>query len=156
MPESILVFSNPIIALLILCSLMGCNPQWNKGKATQSGNIAEIEQILKVKFPSDAKIVFSEEKTREDNKSWYKREIIFSSKPIQFHNHVTEHMPAEIVVASMNASGIEPLGKLIDKNAHIFETHIKDMSWKVYQAQFDTGIYIDVWRFRGADVWEVE
>jgi hypothetical protein len=152
--ETILRLFNTTVVSLFLGSLLACNFQYINDKATEISALSEIEQTLKVKFPSDARIVFSEEKTRQDKKSWYQREIIYSSEPIQFSRQSPGQMPAEIVIASMNVAGIKPQGKLVDKNALFFETQHKDTSWKVYQTQFETGSYIDVWRFKGADVWE--
>jgi hypothetical protein len=133
-----------VIALIIFCTLItACN---SDSANSDSNELQKLEKVLGVKFPADAKIVYSAKNDR--NNEIYYNHIVHTQQPVVFPGLAALKMPADSPVEVLkNAVSVRKLGKLKEKYTYTYEGTYKNGEWQAYQTNFDTGSYLDVKQF---------
>lgn len=130
--------------LIIFCVwITACN---SDSVNYDNNELQELEKVLGVKFPADAKIVYSAKNDR--NNEIYYNHIVHTQKPVVFPGLSAREIPADSSVEVLKRSGsIRNLGKLRDKYTLAYEGSYKSGEWRAYQTNFDTGSYLDIKQF---------
>jgi hypothetical protein len=136
-----------IIMLAILMfsiGFTGCNT--NSGYKGEKMLLDETAKLLDVKFPEDAKILFSEKNDRTGEVASFF--VIYTAKPVKFDISPSFKKPAKDTHESLQrVVKNRKFGNLRDKWAYCYEGKMKNGSWKIYQTNFDTGSYLDIQQF---------
>ncbi|MGD9009616.1 MAG: hypothetical protein PVG41_16950 [Desulfobacteraceae bacterium] len=128
-------------ALIIFCVwITACN---SDSASYDNKELQELEKVLGVRFPADAKIVFSAKNDR--NNEIYYNHIVHTRQPVMFPGLTALKMPADSPVEVLkNAVSVRKLIKLKDKYTYTYEGTYKSGEWQAYQTNFDSGSYLDV------------
>jgi hypothetical protein len=130
--------------LIIFCVwIAACN---SDSANFDNNDLQKLEKVLGVKFPADARIVYSAKNDR-NNETHYNH-IVHTQQPVVFPGLTALKMPADSPVEVLkNAVSVRKLGKLKDKYTYTYEGTYKSGEWQAYQTNFYTGSYLDIKQF---------
>ena len=133
-----------VTALIIFCIwITACNSDFAN---YDNNELQELEKVLGVKFPADAKIVYSAKNDR--NNEIYYNHIVHTQQPVLFPGLTAREIPADSSIEVLKkASSIRKLGKLKYKYPFAYEGSYKSGEWRAYQTNFYSGSYLDVKQF---------
>lgn len=133
-----------VTVLIIFCvCITACN---SNSDNFDNNELKELEKVLGVKFPTDAKIVYLVKNDR--NNEIYYNYIVHTQQPVVFPGLTALKMPTDSPVEVLkNAVSVRKLGKLKEKYTYTYEGTYKRGEWQAYQTNFDTGSYLDVKQF---------
>jgi hypothetical protein len=139
------VWLRMLVTILIVCCtwLTACK---SESADYDNNELQKLEKVLGVKFPADAKVVYSVKNDR--NNETYYNHIVRTQNPVVFPGLTALEMPAESSVEVLkNALSSRQLGKLKDKYTYTYEGSFKSGEWRAYQTNFESGSYLDVKQF---------
>jgi hypothetical protein len=133
-----------VTTLIIFCVwITACN---SDSANYDNKELQELERVLGVKFPADAKIVYSDRSDR-NNEICYNH-IVHTHQPVDFPSLTAREIPAGSSVEVLKqVISVRKLGKLKGKYTLTYEGSYKSGDWKAFQTNFYTGSYLDVKQF---------
>lgn len=106
-------------------------------------DLTEVESMLKVTFPADAKIIYSEKADRSNQAAHFI--TIHTAAPVRFEASEGLKLSPDTAIKKLSTLvKAKSLGELKNKWTYNYEGHLENGSWKAYQTTFDSGSYLEV------------